>query len=76
MGVLIVGWGAGAEPDLAVVPMFHANAWAWRMPRWRWRGPGDAGPGMAPAALAELIESERVSVAAGVPTIWMGVLPS
>jgi len=33
------------------------------------------GPNMAPAPLAELIESERVTVAAGVPTIWMGVLP-
>ena len=30
---------------------------------------------VAPAALAGLIESERVTVAAGVPTIWMGVLP-
>jgi fatty-acyl-CoA synthase len=26
-------------------------------------------------AIADLIESERVTVAAGVPTIWMGVLP-
>ena len=26
-------------------------------------------------AIAELIEEERVTVAAGVPTIWMGVLP-
>lgn len=61
---------------LPVVPMFHANAWGLAhagvasgaklvMP----------GPRMTPPALAELIESERVSVAAGVPTIWMGVLP-
>lgn len=61
---------------LPVVPMFHANAWGLAhagvasgaklvMP----------GPRMAPAALAELIESERVTLAAGVPTIWMGVLP-
>jgi fatty-acyl-CoA synthase len=33
------------------------------------------GPNMVPAKLAELIESERVTLAAGVPTIWMGVLP-
>ena len=33
------------------------------------------GPKMQPAALAELIESEKVTLAAGVPTIWMGVLP-
>ncbi|MEZ5140812.1 MAG: AMP-binding protein [Acidimicrobiales bacterium] len=61
---------------LPVVPMFHANAWGLAhsgvatgadliMP----------GPDLSPKALAELIESERVTVAAGVPTIWMGVLP-
>jgi fatty-acyl-CoA synthase len=61
---------------MPVVPMFHANAWGLAhagvasgatlvMP----------GPRMTPPALAELIESERVTVAAGVPTIWMGVLP-
>src|SRR6185436_40727 len=33
------------------------------------------GPKMQPAALAELMESEKVTLAAGVPTIWMGVLP-
>ncbi len=61
---------------LPVVPMFHANAWGLAhsaiatgadlvMP----------GPNMNPKALAEMIESERVTIAAGVPTIWMGVLP-
>ena len=61
---------------LPVVPMFHANAW----------GLAHAGvatgatlvmPGadLSPVALAKLIEEERVTVAAGVPTIWMGVLP-
>ena len=61
---------------LPVVPMFHANAW----------GLAHAGvfagatlvfPGadLSPPAVADLIESERVTVAAGVPTIWMGVLP-
>jgi fatty-acyl-CoA synthase len=61
---------------LPVVPMFHANAWGLAhagvaagstlvMP----------GPNMVPSALAGLIESERVTLAAGVPTIWMGVLP-
>ena len=33
------------------------------------------GPKMQPKALAELMESEKVTLAAGVPTIWMGVLP-
>ncbi|MGB3053874.1 MAG: long-chain fatty acid--CoA ligase [Acidimicrobiales bacterium] len=61
---------------LPVVPMFHANAWGLAhagvasgadliMP----------GPDLSPASLAQLIEGERVTVAAGVPTIWMGVLP-
>ncbi len=61
---------------LPVVPMFHANAWGLAhaavasgaslvMP----------GPDLSPVAIANLIENERVTVAAGVPTIWMGVLP-
>jgi len=61
---------------LPVVPMFHANAWGLAhagvavganlvMP----------GPDLSAPVVAELIESERVTVAAGVPTIWMGVLP-
>jgi fatty-acyl-CoA synthase len=61
---------------LPVVPMFHANAW----------GLGQAGvmagasfvlpgPDLSPRAIATLLESERVTVAAGVPTIWMGTLP-
>jgi fatty-acyl-CoA synthase len=61
---------------LPVVPMFHANAWGLAhaavasgaslvMP----------GPDLSPKAIATLIEQERVTIAAGVPTIWMGVLP-
>ena len=61
---------------LPVVPMFHANAW----------GLAHAGvatgatlimPGadLSATSLADLIENEGVTVAAGVPTIWMGVLP-
>jgi fatty-acyl-CoA synthase len=59
-----------------VVPMFHANAWGLAhagvasgatlvMP----------GPDLSAKAIADLIEHEHVTVAAGVPTIWMGVLP-
>ncbi|GIT00273.1 MAG: hypothetical protein CM1200mP26_19850 [Acidimicrobiales bacterium] len=33
------------------------------------------GSDLSPTALADLIEGESVSIAAGVPTIWMGVLP-
>ena len=61
---------------LPVVPMFHANAWGLAhaavasgaslvMP----------GPDLSAPSLAKLIEEERVTIAAGVPTIWMGVLP-
>jgi fatty-acyl-CoA synthase len=64
-----------SDTILPVVPMFHANAWGLAhaavaagsklvMP----------GPDLSPPAVAGLIESERVTVAAGVPTIWMGVL--
>ncbi len=59
---------------LPVVPMFHANAWGlghsavmaganYVMP----------GPDLSAPAIADLMESERVTVAAGVPTIWQGV---
>src|SRR4029079_2273576 len=33
------------------------------------------GPDLSGPAIAKLIEDEKVTVAAGVPTIWMGVLP-
>jgi fatty-acyl-CoA synthase len=77
-GVLTSGGLGPTEEDrvLPVVPMFHANAWGLAhaavacgadlvMP----------GPDLSPKGLAGLIESERVTLAAGVPTIWMGVLP-
>jgi fatty-acyl-CoA synthase len=77
-GVVTAAGLAPREADrvLPVVPMFHANAWGLAhaavavgadlvMP----------GPDLSPKGLAELIESERVTLAAGVPTIWMGVLP-
>lgn len=61
---------------LPVVPMFHANAWGLAH-----AGVASGaslvlpGPRMTPPALADLIVDEKVTVAAGVPTIWMGVLP-
>jgi len=78
MGVMAAGSLAISESDrvLPIVPMFHANAW----------GLGHAavatgatlvmpGPDLSPGAIADLIEQERVTVAAGVPTIWQGMLP-
>ncbi|MFN0092580.1 MAG: long-chain fatty acid--CoA ligase [Acidimicrobiales bacterium] len=61
---------------LPVVPMFHANAWGLAHAA---VASGSAlvlpGPDLSPPTLAELIVEEKVTVAAGVPTIWMGVLP-
>ncbi|MBE0590347.1 MAG: fatty-acid--CoA ligase [Hydrogenophaga sp.] len=60
---------------LPVVPMFHVNAWGL---------PYSAclvgaklvfpGPGLDGKSLHELFESEGVTVSAGVPTVWQGLL--
>jgi fatty-acyl-CoA synthase len=60
---------------MPVVPMFHANAWGIpycaTMVGAKQVFPG---PNLQPKALAELIQQERVTIAAGVPTIWIGLL--
>ncbi|MFT7592724.1 MAG: acyl-CoA synthetase (AMP-forming)/AMP-acid ligase II [Paracoccaceae bacterium] len=60
---------------LAVVPMFHVNAWG--VP-YVTAGTGCKlvlpGPGMDGESLVRLIDSEKVTMALGVPTIWMGLL--
>jgi fatty-acyl-CoA synthase len=61
---------------LPVVPMFHANAWG---QPWAAAMVGAkqvyAGQFSAdPAALVDLIETEKVTVTEGVPTVWIGVL--
>lgn len=60
---------------LPVVPMFHINAWCipygTPMVGARLVLPG---PRLDGASLYELMESERVTVSAGVPTIWMGLM--
>jgi fatty-acyl-CoA synthase len=61
---------------LPVVPMFHANAWG--LPYAGFMAGANLvmpGPDLSPPALLELLESERVTVTGGVPTIWMGMLP-
>jgi fatty-acyl-CoA synthase len=60
---------------MPVVPMFHANAWG--IPYGSvLTGAGLVMPGrdLSAPALAELIEAERVTVSAAVPTIWMDLL--
>jgi fatty-acyl-CoA synthase len=60
---------------LPVVPMFHANAWGYpytaTMLGSKLVYPG---PHLDPESLLELMAGERVAWAAGVPTIWMGIL--
>ncbi|HYY45228.1 MAG TPA: long-chain fatty acid--CoA ligase [Actinomycetota bacterium] len=78
LGVMLSSAMGVSEPDvvLPVVPMFHANAWG--LPHAGvFAGSSLVFPGsnMAPGAIADLIERERVTVTAGVPTIWMGMLP-
>jgi fatty-acyl-CoA synthase len=67
---------SGSDTVLAVVPMFHANAWG--LPYAAVMAGANIvmpGPDLAPASLLDLLESEKVTVTAGVPTIWMGMLP-
>lgn len=61
---------------LAVVPMFHANAWS--LPYACPMVGADLvlpGPKMGdPQALADLIDAQGVTVTMGVPTVWLGLL--
>ncbi|CDG84131.1 AMP-binding enzyme family protein [Janthinobacterium agaricidamnosum NBRC 102515 = DSM 9628] len=63
------------EVALPVVPMFHVNAWgmpyAALMTGSKLVMPGASLDG---ASLFALFESEKVSFAAGVPTIWLGLM--
>ncbi len=64
-----------SDTILAIVPMFHANAWGliYAVP-----AAGAKlvmpGAGMDGKSIYELLESEKVSHTAAVPTVWMGLL--
>ncbi len=60
---------------LVVTPMFHANAWAMPFSALM-LGAKQVfpGPHMGGEELLELMEGERVTLALGVPTVWMMVL--
>jgi fatty-acyl-CoA synthase len=60
---------------MPVVPMFHANAWGLAYAALM-AGADLVLPDrfMQPASLIRLIETEKVTLGAGVPTIWAGVL--
>ncbi|MBY6037029.1 long-chain fatty acid--CoA ligase [Fictibacillus nanhaiensis] len=77
MALGLADCGAVSESDVCmpVVPMFHVNAWGLPYAA-TWFGAKQVmpGPQFTPKLLAELIEMEQVTVTAGVPTIWMGLL--
>jgi len=60
---------------LAIVPMFHANAWALTF-----AAPAAGaklvmpGAGMDGPSIYELLETEKVTATAAVPTVWLGLL--
>lgn len=60
---------------MPVVPMFHVLAWgtpfAGVMLGVKFAFPG---PHLQPRDLAELIQAEKVTLTAGVPTLWLGLL--
>jgi len=66
-----------ADDDVVmpVVPMFHVNAWG--LPFTATAGGAKQvfpGPSPEPADLAGLIEDEGVTISAGVPTVWLGLM--
>ena len=77
MGACLGNAFAVSERDriLPVVPQFHANAWGLPYAALL-SGAALVMPDrfMVPAAIVKLIETEKVTIGAGVPTIWQGVL--
>ncbi|HEX9754158.1 MAG TPA: AMP-binding protein, partial [Gemmatimonadales bacterium] len=76
LGMNCSGLGlSDADTALVIVPMFHANAWGMPFAALMF-GVNQVFPGrfMQPADLAALIESERATYVAGVPTIVAGIL--
>ena len=63
------------DTTMAVVPMFHANCWGFPYSS-ALVGANQVMPGVRPdpQAICELIDRHGVTVTAGVPTIWVGVL--
>ena len=67
---------SATDSVLPVVPMFHANAWGlnYTVPmvgaKFVLPGPSSGDP----AVLVDLMRNEKVTKAAGVPTVWQGLL--
>ena len=77
MAMGLANTAALSESDtvMPIVPMFHANAWGLPFAA-IWFGAKVVLPGPAPSpgVLLDFIAEERVTLAAGVPTIWLGIL--
>src|SRR6185312_13289234 len=64
-----------ADRAMAIVPMFHANAWG--MPYAAFLSGATLqmpGPFLQPEHLTRFIATERTTVTSGVPTIWSAIL--
>lgn len=60
---------------LPIVPMFHANAWGLPFASVNVGATQVLpGPNFTPALILDLVEQEKVTLTAGVPTIWIGAL--
>jgi fatty-acyl-CoA synthase len=66
---------ASRDVILPVVPMFHVNAWG-LIHGAAFAGAGLVlpGPKLDPVSVLDLLADERVTMTAGVPTVWMAVL--
>lgn len=77
LGIATGNANAFRESDvtLAIVPMFHAMAWGQPYAA-TMAGCNQVYPGqfLDPKSVCKLIEQERVTVSAGVPTVWIGVI--
>jgi fatty-acyl-CoA synthase len=73
----LVDTAAICERDvlLPIVPMFHVNAWGMPFAA-TWCGAAQVygGPAPTPADYLRLIREEGVTISAGVPTVWLGIL--
>ena len=77
MAVMAASVHGSTEADraLAIVPMFHANAWG--MPFAAFLSGATLqmpGPFLQPEHLTRFIATERTTVTSGVPTIWSAIL--
>ncbi|WP_370973481.1 long-chain fatty acid--CoA ligase [Amycolatopsis sp. cg9] len=78
LGTLAAGLVGLCESDvvLPIVPMFHANAWG--LPYGAMMAGASLvlpGSSAEPAHLLRLMETERVTVAGAVPTVWTSLAP-